>query len=233
LYLNTTMERTLPIKPTLAHETRLWRAGWHYIAGIDEVGRGALAGPVVAAAVIVPPQALLSGIWALVGDSKGLSPAQRTRLAPQIQAAALAWSIGITPATTIDQIGIAAATRQAMQQAVTALHPAPNYLLLDWVKLPQVNLAQESFIKADRDIVSVAAASILAKVARDQFMVALHDRYPIYGFKQHKGYGTAAHLTALQQHGPCAEHRHTFAPLARPLSLFDGERELTLGEAGK
>lgn len=215
------MPQHIVIKPTLIHETRLWDSGWRCVAGLDEVGRGALAGPVVAAAVIVPPHSPLTGVWAQVGDSKELSPDQRGRLAPQIQRTALAWGVGLTPAAAIDQIGIAAATRQAMQQAIAALQPRPDYLLLDWVKLPQVNLAQESFIKADRDIVSVAAASILAKVARDQLMLELHECYPHYGFDRHKGYGTASHLAALQQHGPCVEHRYSFAPIARSLSLFD------------
>lgn len=217
------MKHALSIKPTLAHETRLWQAGWHCVAGLDEVGRGALAGPVVAAAVIVPPYAPLAGVWAQVGDSKGLSPARRTWLAPQIQAAALAWGIGVTSASRIDQVGIAAATRQAMQQAVATLHPAPDYLLLDWVHLPEVDLAQESFTKADRDLVSVAAASIVAKVMRDQLMVDLHERYPQYSFGQHKGYGTAIHLAALEAHGPCAEHRHSFAPIAGTVLLLTGQ----------
>ncbi len=225
------MQQRFVIKPTLIHETRLWRAGWRCVAGLDEVGRGALAGPVVVAAVILPPHSQLTGIWAQVGDSKELSSAQRSQLAPQIQDAALAWAVGLTPAPVIDQIGIATATRQAMQRAIAALQPRPDYLLLDWVKLPEVNLAQESFIKADRDIVSVAAASILAKVGRDQLMLALHDSYPHYGFDRHKGYGTASHLAALQQHGPCVEHRYSFAPIARSPSLFDASDEFISREA--
>lgn len=210
------------VRPTFDQEARLWQAGYQRIVGIDEVGRGALAGPVVAAAVIVRPQAQLAGIWTQVCDSKLLTPLQRSQLEEPIQAAALAWGIGYASAATIDEIGIAAATRLAMCDAVAALQPTPDYLLLDWVRLAQVNLPQKSFVKADRDIVSVAAASILAKVHRDRLMVQLHEHYPHYHFHQHKGYGTRNHLAALEQHGPCPEHRHTFAPMvAHKPSLFD------------
>jgi len=202
------------IRPTLAQETRLWQAGYRHIAGIDEAGRGALAGPVVAAAVIVPPETPLEGVWAQVCDSKLLSAARRSELEIEIQTAALAWGIGSVAATVIDQIGIAAATRLAMREAVLALQPAANYLLIDWVKLAEINLPQESSIKADQKIVSVAAASILAKVHRDRLLVALHEQYPSYAFHQHKGYGTATHLATLVQDGPCPEHRHSFAPIA-------------------
>lgn len=206
--------------PTFDHEMRLWQAGYQSIAGIDEVGRGALAGPVVAAAVIVTPQTPLTGIWTQVCDSKLLTPAQRVALEKPIQATALAWGIGSASATVIDQIGIAAATRQAMQAAVAALQPAPDYLLIDWVRLAEVNIPQASFIKADRHIVSVSAASILAKVYRDRLLTQLHATYPAYGFYQHKGYGTRAHLAALAQQGPCPEHRYTFAPVARAADLL-------------
>lgn len=207
--------------PTFADESRLWQAGYRAIAGIDEAGRGALAGPVVAAAVIVPPGAALTGIWAEVRDSKLLTAAHRNALVHEIQAAALAWGIGATAATTIDQVGIAAATRQAMVAAIQALAVAPDYLLIDWVKLPEVAIRQESLIKADQRIVAVAAASILAKVYRDELLTALDEHYPTYGFAQHKGYGTRAHLAALTADGPCPEHRHTFAPIAQPAMRFD------------
>jgi ribonuclease HII len=213
---------TAQLVPTLDQESRLWRDGFRHIAGIDEVGRGALAGPVVAAAVMLPPGAQLAGVWATVRDSKLLTPAQRQALVPQIQATALAWGIGSAAPTLIDQQGIAAATRWAMQQAIAALTPPPDYLLIDWVKLPGVKIAQTSLIKADRDIVSVAAASILAKVYRDELMIALHATYPVYHFHQHKGYGAATHLAALAEHGPCAEHRHSFAPIAQSApTLFE------------
>ena len=207
--------RTNVFSPTFEEEARLWQAGYRAVAGIDEVGRGALAGPVVAAAVIVPPAAPLAGIWAAVRDSKLLSATQRSALAVEIQAAALAWGVGETPAVEIDAMGIAPATRKAMGAATAALSVTPDYLLIDWVKLPAVMIPQASFIKADQRIVAVAAASILAKVYRDNLLIALHDQYPAYGFAQHKGYGTQAHLAALAAAGPCPEHRHTFAPIMR------------------
>lgn len=210
-----------PTRPTLDHEERLWQAGYRSIAGVDEAGRGALAGPVVAAAVIVPAHSHCRGVWAEVCDSKLLTPAQRTALFPRIQAAAVAWGIGAAEAATIDAVGVAAAARAAMTTAIHHLAPQPDFLLLDWVRLPHLPIPQESRVKADRDLVSVAAASILAKVWRDQLMATLHERYPHYGFAQHKGYGTAAHCAALAEYGPCPEHRHSFAPIARPAMLFD------------
>jgi ribonuclease HII len=214
--------RFLQARPTLDNEKRLWQAGYQYIAGVDEAGRGALAGPVVAAAVIVPAHSHCCDVWAEVCDSKLLKPAQRSALLPRIQAAAMTWGIGAVDAETIDAIGIAAATKVAMTMAIDQLAPQPDFLLLDWVKLPQVPIAQESRVKADRDLVSVAAASILAKVWRDQHMATLHECYPHYGFSRHKGYGTAAHHAALAEHGPCPKHRHSFAPIARPVTLFAG-----------
>jgi ribonuclease HII len=206
--------------PTFEHELRLWQQGVRHIAGVDEAGRGALAGPVVAAAVIAPPDSAREGIWARVCDSKRLVAHQREQLAAEIQEAALAWAIGTASPQVIDRINIAAATRQAMQMAIAALHPVPEFLLLDWVRLPQLNIRQQSQAKADLTIISVAAASILAKVHRDALLVALDQRYPMYGFAAHKGYGTAAHRAAIEQFGPCVEHRFTFAPVARQQTLF-------------
>lgn len=214
--------RSAQTRPTLDHEERLWQAGYRYVAGVDEAGRGALAGPVVAAAVIVPTHSQYCDVWADVCDSKLLTPAQRSALLPRIQAAAVAWAVGAVDAATIDAMGIAAATKAAMTTAINRLAPQPDFLLVDWVRLSQLPIAQESRVKADRDLVSVAAASILAKAWRDQFMATLHDHYPPYGFAKHKGYGTAAHSAALAEHGPCPEHRQTFAPIARPVTLFDG-----------
>ncbi len=200
--------------PTLDHERRLWAQGCRFVAGIDEAGRGALAGPVVAAAVIIAPEAADLPVWTAVRDSKLLTPAQRAALAPQIQAAALGWAVGCVPAAVIDAIGIAPATRQAMQQAIEALAHRPEHLLIDWVRLPRLNIPQFSCAKADRLIASVAAASILAKVHRDGLMTALDGQYPAYGFAGHKGYGAAVHLDAIAHHGPCPEHRRSFAPFA-------------------
>lgn len=210
-----------PSAPTFDHERRLWEAGCGCVAGIDEAGRGALAGPVVAAAVVIAPRSAGLSLWGELRDSKLLTPARRAQLAPQIRTAALAWAVAAAPAAEIDAIGIAAATRQAMQAAVAALAPQPQHLLIDWVRLPAVNLPQFSCARADQIMVSVAAASILAKVHRDALLVELDASYPLYGFARHKGYGAAAHLAALAQHGPCPEHRHSFAPIRQPPVLFD------------
>jgi ribonuclease HII len=211
------------LTPTLEEETRLWRAGYQRVVGVDEAGRGALAGPVVAAAVIVPAATPLTGVWAEVRDSKLLRPAARCALEKPIQQAALAWGVGVVSASVIDEIGIATATRQAMMQALRALGMRPDFLLIDWVKLPQAGLPQICVAKADQKMASVAAASILAKVTRDRLLDTLGDQYPLYGFGSHKGYGTAQHRAALVEHGPCPEHRHSFAPIAQPATLFDDE----------
>lgn len=215
--------RSSILPPTFEEETLLWTQGHLRVAGVDEAGRGALAGPVVAAAVIVPPHAPLRDVWAEVRDSKLLRPVQRATLEPRIQDAALAWGVGIVPAAVIDQIGIAAATRQAMLRALTVLSVPPDFLLIDWVKLPQSRLPQRCVAKADQKMASVAAASVLAKVTRDRLLSALGEQYPAYGFSAHKGYGSRQHLAALKLHGPCPEHRHSFAPVARPAMLWEGD----------
>lgn len=213
-------EQVDQLEPTFAAEERLWAQGFRYVAGIDEAGRGALAGPVVAAAVVIAPGDP-APLWAEVRDSKLLTAGQRQALAPRIQQQAVAWGVGVADAATIDAIGIAAATRLAMQQALAALSLMPDHLLIDWVRLPQTPIPQTVQPKADRTMISVAAASILAKVHRDQLMLAYDVCYPLYRFGAHKGYGVAAHLTALTTHGPCPIHRRSFAPLARPPQLFD------------
>lgn len=205
--------------PTLEHETRLWNAGYRCIAGVDEVGRGALAGPVVAAAVALPIHAAQDGVWAEVRDSKLLAAAQRERLAEQIKQEAQAWGVGACAAEEIDQFGIAAATRLAMARALACLAPAADYLLIDWVRLDAINIPQESMIKADAHIVSVAAASILAKVWRDRWMSDHAEAFPDFGFAANNGYGTGDHLAAITRCGPCAIHRHSFAPMR--LGLFE------------
>jgi ribonuclease HII len=206
-------------RPTLDYEARCWAQGKRRVAGVDEAGRGALAGPVVAAAVIVPWGCTLEGVWAEVRDSKLLAPRRREALAEQIEADALAWAVGVVPCGVIDACGIAAASRQAMVAAVQVLDPAPDALLIDWVRLPTLPIAQQSMAKADARIVSVAAASILAKVHRDRLMATLDAEVPGYGFAAHKGYGTAAHHAAIAELGPCAHHRRSFAPFLQPALL--------------
>ena len=207
--------------PSFAYEFEYRRQGFRFIAGVDEAGRGALAGPVAAAAVIVPELGAPAGVWAEVRDSKQLRPAVRETLAAAVRAEALAHAVGMASAAEIDEMGIAPATRLAMTRAIAALQPAADFLLIDWVRLSALALAQVSFARADALSVSVAAASILAKVARDAHMVQLDALHPGYAFAAHKGYGAPAHLAALQQLGPCPEHRHSFAPIARQPSLFD------------
>lgn len=214
-------EQLQKLAPTFAVEMRLWAQGFHRVAGVDEAGRGALAGPVVAAAVVIAPAHANAPLWAEVRDSKLLTATRRQALAPGIQQQAVAWGVGVADAATIDAIGIAAATRLAMQQAIAALAPTPDHLLIDWVRLPQTPIPQIAQPKADRTMASVAAASILAKVHRDQLMQAYDEHYPTYHFGAHKGYGVAAHLDALTTYGPCPLHRRSFAPLAHQPQLFD------------
>ncbi len=188
-------------------------SGYACIAGLDEAGRGPLAGPVVAAAVVLPDGLLIPGLT----DSKQVAEPDRDRLFDVIQAQAVCYGIGISDERTIDDVNILQATILAMKQALQALDPQPDYLLLDALTLPHVPLPQKPLIKGDYRSHSIAAASILAKVTRDRIMTELHERYPLYNFQRHKGYGTKEHLQRIQEHGPCAAHRRTFNPVARML----------------
>ena len=188
------------------------------IAGIDEAGRGALAGPVVAAAVILPLNDQIETLLDGVNDSKQLTAKKRESLFDLICQHALAYGIGQQPASVIDQIGILPANRLAMGTAVTQLTPAPQFLLIDGrIRLPKLNTPQKSIVRGDSKSLSIAAASILAKVTRDRLMCELDGQFPHYGFAQHKGYGTELHRAAISQHGPCPQHRLSFAPIRRPL----------------
>lgn len=186
----------------------LRRVGFQRIAGIDEAGRGALAGPVVAAAVILPPDFPGDGI----DDSKRLSPAQRDTAYDRLMAGATAVGVGIVDNAEIDRINILEATKQAMLQAVSALEPAPEFLLTDAVVLHSP-LPLWALIKGDRRALPIAAASIIAKVTRDRLMTGYHEHYPPYNFVLHKGYATPEHLTLLRAFGLCAIHRRTFRPV--------------------
>jgi ribonuclease HII len=199
----------------LALETDLWRAGYLTIAGVDEAGRGAWAGPVVAAAVILPHDA--SRIGALLGkvdDSKRLTAAGRERLFDLIRSHALATGVGCTAAEQIDCLGIVPATQQAMVQALDLLAVQPDFVLLDYLTLPNLRLPQRGVAHGDALSLSIAAASILAKVTRDRWMAEQDITNAGYGFARHKGYGTAEHRAALARLGPCALHRLTFQPMA-------------------
>ena len=200
----------LPPAPDLSFEQALWAAGALHIAGIDEAGRGALAGPVVAAAVILPADPSITGQLAGVDDSKQLSPRQRQALRPRILEVALAWGVGLASAQEIDMLGILPATRLAAWRAVQALDAAPQHLLLDCLLLPDLDIPQTSLVKGDCRSLSIAAASIIAKTTRDAQMVELAAHYPAYGLATHKGYGTLAHRRALAKYGPSPLHRISF-----------------------
>ena len=206
--------------PHLQKEIALLKQGYRFIAGLDEAGRGAWAGPVVAAAVILPlDQIDLPAQLTGLRDSKTLTPKQRERLFDQIHGVAIAAAAGVASAEQVDTLNVVGATRYAMAQALDRLAISPEYLLLDHIKLPDVDLPQDAFPKADNISLSVAAASVIAKVTRDRLMAEYHHTYPDYAFDRHKGYGTQAHRTALAQHGPCALHRMSFAPLRGLLHL--------------
>jgi ribonuclease HII len=200
--------------PTLDNEIALLEQGYRFVAGLDEAGRGAWAGPVVAAAVILPlAQPHLLEILAGLRDSKKLNPGQRERFFELIHQTALAVSVGCAPATMVDEINVVGATRYAMQQALSGLSVAPAYLLLDHLRLPAVELPQQAFPKADNLSLTVAAASIMAKVTRDRLMVQFNTEYPGYAFDRHKGYGTQLHRAALAELGPCRLHRLSYRPV--------------------
>lgn len=202
------MERKQP--PTLKFEREYWESGCLRVAGVDEAGRGCWAGPVTAGAVILPVDEGLAQRLSGVRDSKQLSPKQRETLLPVIQKNAISWAVGWASNVEIDAYGIVPATRLAMQRAITSLVPIPQALVIDAVKLPNINLPQNSMKFGDALCLSIAAASICAKVFRDQWMVEAEERFPEYGFARHKGYGTKQHQRALQTVGPCELHRMSF-----------------------
>lgn len=209
--------RTSGLYDPLSYEREARKQGYQLVAGLDEAGRGPLAGPVVAAAVILPDGLLIPGVT----DSKALSPKQRDRLFGVVSESAIASAVGMADVDTIDRVNIYQATIIAMERAVEALSEAPEYLLIDALALPRIPLPQKAIIKGDSLSHSIAAASIIAKVTRDRLMEELHEQYPQYNFKKHKGYGTAEHLELLRTHGPCTAHRRSFEPVA---SLCAGGR---------
>jgi ribonuclease HII len=205
--------------PTLEEEHSLARAGHTCIAGIDEAGRGCWAGPVVAGAVVLGPAVLADpSLLAGVDDSKRLTARAREILDDQIGRRVQGVGLGVVPAFLIDCLGILPATRLAMQLALLALPCAPDALLIDAVRLESLRLPQRAIVRGDARCLSIASASIVAKVARDRIMRRLDQHLPGYGFAAHKGYGTLAHFEALRALGPSAQHRHSFRPLADFLS---------------
>ncbi len=201
----------IPAEPDLSFERALWKAGLTRVAGIDEAGRGALAGPVATAAVILPPDEELAGWMRGVRDSKQLSAAQREAARGVIVQFAVCWGVGFASAWEIDRMGILPATRLAAGRALQKLAQAPMHILLDYLFLPEVEIPQTALVKGDCRSLSIAAASILAKTDRDAQMRQLDLLYPGYGFSEHKGYGTLQHRSALLQLGVCPEHRLSFA----------------------
>jgi len=198
--------------PSFAEEKKLVAKGYRLIAGIDEVGRGALAGPVVAAAVILPRR--INAPWLnRVKDSKLLSPPQREYLFNCIQEVAISIGIGMADHEVIDSKGIVKATRLAMKLAIDQLSPPPESLLIDYMLLPEVTLPQKGVKDGDSLCFSIACASIMAKVTRDRLMIELDGIYPGYGLAQHKGYGTEGHLSCLKRLGPSPIHRQSFKPV--------------------
>jgi ribonuclease HII len=209
----------IPPSPDLNFELALWQQGFKLVAGIDEAGRGALAGPVAVGAVILPANLpdlaiQLPGIR----DSKQLKPKDRELAAIVIKGIAVSWAVGLAEAAEIDQLGIARATRLAAMRAVNQLACVPQHLLIDYIKLNESDLPQTSLVKGDQRSLSIACASILAKTTRDELMIRLGEQYPNYGFARHKGYGTAGHHAAIQACGACPIHRVSFAPFSPKLS---------------
>jgi ribonuclease HII len=179
------------------------------IAGVDEAGRGPLAGPVVAAAVILDPARKVRGLR----DSKIMTPEQRTRVAADIRTKAIAWAVAASDVGEIDALNILRATLLAMRRAVESLTVQPLEVLIDGDHCPQLTCPAYAIVKGDRDVAAISAASIIAKTTRDAMLEVLDREYPMYGFARHKGYGTPEHLAALDLHGPCPAHRRTFAPV--------------------
>ena len=208
--MRTLLARKRPAPYT--EERALLERGYSLVAGIDEVGRGPLAGPVVAGAVVLPPNPV--GEWIDgVRDSKTMTPLQRTRACASIFENALGAATAAVSAEAIDDIGIVPATALAMRRAVESIGLMPHYLLIDAFPLPCVDIPQKSIVRGDAASLSIAAASIVAKVARDGMMTEMDGQYPEYGFARHKGYGTPDHIRRIRKHGPSPIHRYSFAPI--------------------
>lgn len=200
----------IPPAPNLSFETALWEMGRVAVAGIDEAGRGALAGPVAAGVVVLPVDERIAERLMGVRDSKEMTPNERSAWAARLPGLAADWSVGFASAQEIDALGIVPATRLAIQRALDGLVSQPDHLLIDYLVLPDCSLPQTPLVKGDARSLSIAAASILAKTKRDQIMGELDSRYPGYDFAAHKGYGTVAHIQALRILGFSAEHRRSF-----------------------
>lgn len=202
-----------PRHPDIEIEKQLWQQGYTCVAGLDEAGRGAWAGPVYAAAVILPCDEHILQLLHGVKDSKKMTPLQRERWRGCIQSSSIAWAVGCASNQEIDELGISVATRNAMLRALNQLRYKADHLLIDYVRLKESDLPQVCLPKGDARCLSIAAASILAKTARDAYMLEMDSQYPNYGFARHKGYGTAFHRATLQTAGLCTIHRISFEPM--------------------
>jgi ribonuclease HII len=205
----------------------LWRVGIRDVAGVDEVGMGPLAGPVVAAAVVLPPETHIDG----VADSKVLTAAIREELDREIRRRARGVGIGVVEAGEIDRLNIYQAGLEAMRRALAALPFAPGYILVDGREIPHLVVPQSAYPKGDAFVASIAAASIVAKVYRDAIMRTLDVTYPLYGFGRHMGYATRTHLTAIREHGPSPVHRRSFAPVRAAAGTVDPQIPLGMTAA--
>jgi ribonuclease HII len=205
----------LPETPDLAFERALWKRGAVIVAGIDEAGRGALAGPVAAGVVVLPNSDQIQQKLAGVRDSKQMSGTQRADWFEVIRTEAAACEVGFAAPGEIDEMGILPATRLAAMRALAKLEQMPDHLLVDWISIPEAGVEETCLAKGDQRSLSIAAASIAAKVSRDALMVEAGEKYPGYGFAAHKGYGTAAHRQAIERLGPSAVHRMSFAPMRK------------------
>lgn len=210
------------LRHMLRFEQEIWAAGTVRIAGVDEAGMSPLAGPVVAGAVILPADFRLAG----VDDSKKVDARERARLVVEIKARAVAWAVGVVPPDEIDRVNIYRAGLLAMRRAVEALSPAPEHLLIDARKLPELAIPQRAIVHGDALSLSIAAASIVAKTTRDAIMETLDREHPGWGFARHKGYPVAEHLDAIARLGVCAIHRRSFGPVRRALGLAPIQTEL-------
>ena len=198
--------------PTLEREWALWAEGFEVVAGIDEVGRGPLAGPVIAAAVVfLPGQLPIEGLR----DSKLLAPKRREQLAFEVKSQSLAWAVGAASVKEIDRLNIRRATALAMRRSITHLPFTPDHILLDGNPVPELGSPHDAIVKGDRTCLSIAAASVIAKCLRDYLMTNLASRHPQFCWEKNKGYGTGAHLKALEAFGPTEHHRKTFSPVAQ------------------
>jgi ribonuclease HII len=216
--------------PTFLFEENLWAQGAELVAGVDEVGRGPLAGPVVAAAVILPAKASFPWLER-VRDSKVLPPHRREELAQRIRDEATAFGIGMVPHHVVDVLGIVKATCAAMQAALDELSTQPDFVLIDAMRLPRCPFSQRAVVRGDALSLSIACASIVAKVARDRLMLEAERHFEGYGFAHNKGYATREHLDALLRLGPCVIHRRTFAPVRA--CLCDSEARLAANDLGQ